>query len=213
LADGQIIQKSGGLQKFYNNYSCIFDDIIKNKSKDKNLYYTIKVKPLEYLKSMYFINKTFEDFNNNLPINEQNKKIKLFNILPSKNKYYNNYVPFSSYTLAYLLNYNIQNKETKQQDNQLVENMFNDLFNFDKIHIRKNLIFTGHFETDGIGCSLQFYNLNKLNINKKKKSEQDLKYLNEINNPGLYRNKKIIGIDPGKYNILYLKLLKPDGLQ
>ena len=88
MAIGQIIQKSESLQQFYNNYSYIFDDIIKNKSKDKNLYYTIKVKQLEYLKSMYFINKTFEDYNNKLPINEQNKKIKLFNILPSKNKYY-----------------------------------------------------------------------------------------------------------------------------
>ena len=154
---------------------------------------------------MYFINKTFENFNNKLSVNEQNKKIKLFNILPSKNKYYNNYVPFSSYTLAHLLNYNIENKETYQQDNQLVENMYNELFNFDKLHIKKNLIFSGHFETDKIGCSLHFYNLNKIkDNNKKKKSEQDLKYLNEIDNPGLYRNKKIIGFDPGKYNILYM---------
>jgi len=88
LADGQIIQKSESLQQFYNTYSYIFDDIINNHFKNYNLYYTIKAKPLEYLKSMYFINKTFEDFNNNLLPNEQNKKIKLFNILPSKNKYY-----------------------------------------------------------------------------------------------------------------------------
>ena len=195
---------SDSLQQFYNNYSYIFDDIINNHFKEKNLYYTIKAKPLEYLKSMYFINKTFEDYNNNLLPNEQNKKIKLFNILPSKNKYYNNYVPFTSYTLGKLIKYNTENKETKKQDNQLVENMYNELFNFDKLHIRKNLIFSGHFETDGIGCSLQFYNLNKLNSNKKKNSNDDLKYLNEIDNPGLYRNKKIIGIDPGKYNILYM---------
>ena len=174
---------SEGLQKFYNNYSYIFDDIINNKSKDKNLYYTIKAKPLEYLKSMYYINKTFEDYNNNLLSNEQNKKIKLFNILPSKNKYYNNYIPFSSFTLSKLINYNTINKKTKIQDNLLIEYMYNELFNFDKLHIRKNLIFSGHFKTDRIGCSLQFYNLNKLKFNKKKKSKQDLKYLNEIDNP------------------------------
>ena len=49
--------------------------------------------------------------------------------------------------------------------------MYNELFNLDKLHIKKNLIFSWHFETDGIGCSLQFYNLNKIKDNKKKKSE------------------------------------------
>ena len=85
--------------------------------------------------------------------------------------------------------------------------MFNELFNFNNLNIRKNLIFTGHFETDGIGCSLQFYNI-KHKITKKKEDNDnnDLLYLDKLKRKDLnkLKDKKIIGIDPGKYNILYM---------
>jgi len=207
---------SNKLQQFYNKYENIFNVKFDKYKEEKSLYYNIKISPESYFKSMYLINKEFEDYNNKIKelINKTENKeekyklnssiIKLFNILPSKNNYFNNYIPFSPYTLAKLINYNILNKETKKQDDNLVNNMFNKLFNFNKLNIRKNLIFTGHFETDGIGCSLQFYNT-KYKITKKKE-DNDLKYLNnlkknELNN---LKDKKIIGIDPGKYNILYM---------
>ena len=83
--------------------------------------------------------------------------------------------------------------------------MFNELFNFNNLNIRKNLIFTGHFETDGIGCSLQFYNI-KYKLTKKKEDNNDLLYLDKLKRKDLnkLKDKKIIGIDPGKYNILYM---------
>ena len=82
--------------------------------------------------------------------------------------------------------------------------MFNEVFNFKHLKLSKNLLFTGHFETDGIGCSLQFYN-NKKKLSKSKK-DNDLKYLENLNKEELdkIKDKKIIGIDPGKYNILYM---------
>jgi len=169
---------------------------------------------------MYFINKSFEDYNNiikekiNSSNNPDDKKklnssiIRLFNIIPSKNNYYNGYIPFSTTSLASLLGYKITKKITNDkgkksefQDRHLIESMFNDLFNFNKIN-RKNLVFSGHFETDGIGCSLHFYNLNKLKGKKKEKDE--LQYLDNAKNKKQLKDKKIIGIDPGKYNILYM---------
>ena len=128
---------------------------------------------------MYYINKSFEDYNNlikeliNSSNNPDEKKklnqsiIKLFNILPSKNNYYDS-IPFSTTSLAYLLNINItktiineDNKPSIIQDKNIIEKIFNSLFNFNKIK-RNNLIFSGHFKIDGIGCSVQFYNLFKL---------------------------------------------------
>ena len=66
--------------------------------------------------------------------------IKLFNILPSKSNYYNGYIPFSTTSLAYLLNINItkeiindDNSTSIIQDKHLIEKMYNSLFNFNKI--------------------------------------------------------------------------------
>ena len=219
---------SDKLKSFYNEYKHIFvlEDYLKDneKHRKKSLHYIIKCKPLFFLKSMYYINKSFEDFNNIIKyriktLNNPNEKkklnqriIKLFNILPSKNNYYNGYVPFSTTSLAYLLNINItkeiineDNTTSIIQDKDLIEKMYNSLFNFNKIIKQRNLIFYGHFETDGIGCSLQFYNLNhKKNKNKKEKNKQELTYLDNAKNKKELKNNKIIGIDPGKYNILYM---------
>ena len=209
---------SNKLQEFYNEYIDIFNVKFDKYKKDKSLYYNIKISPESYFKSMYLINKEFEDYNNNIKelINKTEDKkekdklnssiIKLFNILPSKNNYFNNYIPFNITSLASLINYKITKTKGKtiKQDNNLIQNMFNELFNFNKLNIRKNLIFTGHFETDGIGCSLQFYNI-KHKITKKKE-DNDLIYLNKLKKEELnnLKDKKIIGIDPGKYNILYM---------
>ena len=78
--------------------------------------------------------------------------------------------------------------------------MYNSLFNFNKIIKQRNLIFYYHFETDGIGCSLQFYNLNHLikgkkNKNKKENNKQELTYLDNAKNKKELKDKKIIGID------------------
>ena len=51
--------------------------------------------------------------------------------------------------------------------------MFNSLLNFNKIIKIRNLIFSGHFETNGIGCSLQFYNLNHLIKGKNNKNKKE----------------------------------------
>ena len=79
------------------------------------------------------------------------------------------------------------------QDKDLIEKMYNSLFNFNKIIKQRNLIFYYHFETDGIGCSLQFYNLNHLI--KGKKNKQELTYLDNAKNKKELKDKKIIGID------------------
>ena len=167
-------QLSKGLKQFYNDHINIFkvdiDEDVKKKIKNKNLFSFVKYCPLNYLKSMYLINKFFEDYNNNikqqieLENNPYKKKklnssiIKLFNILPSKNNYYNGYVPFSTSSISSLLSYTINKKVTKIvnnkkidsyiQDIELINKMYNDLFNFNKIIKHRNIGFSGYFYTE-----------------------------------------------------------------
>ena len=110
------------LQEFYYKYENIFNVKFDKFKNDKSLYYNIKISPESYFKSMYLINKEFEDYNNNIKIlidKTEDKKekdklnssiIKLFNILPSKNNYFNNYIPFNTTSLASLINYKITKK-------------------------------------------------------------------------------------------------------
>lgn len=200
------------LKEFYNNNKDIFEVRFDKYKSDKPLHYNIKISPLSYLKSMYLINKSFEDFNTSLrdKINEckdekekfklNSQVISLFNIIPSKNNYFNNYVPFSTTSLSSLLKYDINDKIDKhiKQNQEKVNNMWNDLFDLNKLNIRKNLVFAGHFETDGIGCSLLFNDIK----NKKSSSKTDLPYLNKTKED--LKDKKIVGIDPGKYNLLFM---------
>ena len=59
---------SNKLKLFYEDYINIFilEDYLKDNEKHikKSLNYIIKCKPLFFLKSMYYINKSFEDYNN-----------------------------------------------------------------------------------------------------------------------------------------------------
>ena len=82
---------SDKLKQFYDNNKNIFvlEDYLNEDSnkkyKEKPLCYIIKIKPVYFLKSMYFINKSFEDYDNKIKekINSSNnpnekKKIKFF---------------------------------------------------------------------------------------------------------------------------------------
>ena len=59
---------SDKLKTFYDDYKhiVVLENYIKDNEKHikKSLHYIIKCKPLFFLKSMYYINKSFEDYNN-----------------------------------------------------------------------------------------------------------------------------------------------------
>ena len=59
---------SDKLKRFYDDYKHIFvlEDYLKDneKHRKKSLNYIIKCKPLFILKSIYYMNKSFEDYNN-----------------------------------------------------------------------------------------------------------------------------------------------------
>lgn len=169
------------------------------KYKDKPLQYDLKVNSVKYLKKMYLINKVFEDYNKTA-----DNKIKLFNIVPLKNNYYCNYIQYSSSYLEYLLS---TNKD---------DNVWHKILKFDKLKkILKNKVFALSFDTDGIGCSLLCYKEVKCKKSKKDNhgvniscdnDKFEMKYLDELKKKELnvLRNKNVVGIDPGKYNILFM---------
>ena len=77
---------SDKLKRFYDDYKHIFvlEDYLKDNEihRKKSLNYIIKCKPLFFLKSMYYINKSFEDYNNLIKdvinsSNNPNKKKKI----------------------------------------------------------------------------------------------------------------------------------------
>ena len=66
---------SNKLQEFYYKYENIFNVKFDKYKNDKSLYYNIKISPESYFKSMYLINKEFEDYNNKIKELINKKKI------------------------------------------------------------------------------------------------------------------------------------------
>lgn len=181
--------------EFINKYSDILT--LDLKYPDKPLQYDVKCNNIKYLKKMYLINNAFEEYNRT-----NDNKIKLFNIVPLKNNYYCNYIQYSTYYLNTLLSIN--------------DNVWTKILRFDKLKkILKNKIFAKVFDTDGIGCSLLCYK--EIECKKSKKDnhgvsissdikKDEIKYLDELRYEELKKlqDKNIVGIDPGKYNILFM---------
>lgn len=176
---------------------------------DKNsVHYDLCSNTFDYLRCMIYLNLEMSK------LSTDENEIKLFNVLPLRNKIKGSYTTFDTCALISLFCDKNKGKELKGfKDNQY--EIWNRYFKINKkVFKKKHYLFNFMIKTDGIGTSILFIKekdgkpikktfglLNKLaNIAK---SNND-KYIEDVENINeLLYNKKLICVDPNKSDIVY----------
>jgi hypothetical protein len=184
-------------------------NILPNKI-DKNIYYDIKVKPLDYLKGMLIMNEILEQ-----------QGSKLFQPLPLRTNIIPKHILLDTSSIASLFS----PEQTKKgellkhiKDNQT--NIWNNLFNLQhKVFKNKHYSFHHQIKTDGISCCLLFIR----NEFKDKKwgskvptvPEQEFNQIEDLSLEQLdqLKDRTIVGCDPGKHSLVYMMDDKGNKLQ
>lgn len=219
----------------------IYHDFIKEQQKylfnktinDKNKYsilYDVKCNPQKYIFTFYKILTKYEKLNEN--ITDDNKKIKLFSMLPLRTSLIPKHITIDSEILIQNFKETIKNNLNKFPEEinnieKLRRNftdyqdiLWNIFFKLDK-KINKDYKFDYLLKTDNNACSLQFAlkrdgkkqrfkkgvnkKLDDKTKNKIKKGHQDVKYIDDIlqKNRFVLKDKNIVCIDPNKGDLIY----------
>jgi len=173
--------------------------IIPVKTFKKNLYYDLMCSPMDYFPCMIKMMKQVE----------KEEQI-ICNVFPMRNEIIPKHIRLDTTTLVHLLMTKKQgNKSDYLTEGNLKRNE-NKIWDFffrteRKCFHKKHYEFHHMIETDGISCSLLL--LRKDLIGKKlpmmKKGINNEEYIDELKDYSQLQNKKIVGIDPGKNDLIY----------
>jgi hypothetical protein len=171
----------------------------KKKFEKSSIYYDLKCNPIDYLPCMVFMMKQVE-----------NEMESINNVFPLRSEIAPKYIRLDTTTIVNLLFTKKQgNKGTYKTEGNLKKNE-DKIWEFFFRTERKCFTKTGYsfhhmISTDGIGVSILF--LQKELVGKKlpmmkKKVAKEL-YIDELTDYSTLQNKKIIGIDAGKCDLIY----------
>ena len=173
----------------------------KNKFEKNSIYYDLKCSPMDYLPSMVYMMKQVE---------KETENNTIYNVFPLRSEITPKYIRLDTTTLINLLLRKEQgNKGFFKTEGNLKKNE-DKIWGFFFRTKRKQFIKTGYsfhhmISTDGIGVSILFLRKDfvgkKLPMMKKKISKE--LYIDEIYDYSEIQNKKIIGIDAGKCDLIY----------
>ena len=175
--------------------------ILPNKKKfEKNsIYYDLKCSPMDYLPSMIYMMK-----------NVENEEESVNNVFPLRSEITPKYIRLDTTTLVNLLLRKEQgNKAFYKTEGNLKKNedkLWKFFFRTErKCFSKTDYSFHHMISTDGVGISILFLQ-NELVGKKlhmmKKKIVKEL-YIDELSDYTTLQNKKIIGIDAGKCDLIY----------
>jgi hypothetical protein len=189
-------------KKYYHNWiSKQKQHILPNKKKfEKNsIYYDLKCFPMDYLSSMVYMMK-----------NVENEEESVNNVFPLRSEITPKYIRLDTTTLVNLLLRKEQgNKAFYKTEGNLKKNedkLWKFFFRTErKCFFKAGYSFHHMISTDGVGISILF--LQKELVGKKlpmikKKVSKEL-YIDELTDYSTLQNKKIIGIDAGKCDLIY----------
>jgi len=112
-----------------------------------NIYYDVKARPQNYLKSMIILNELIQDLNN-----RRGTEYKLFQVLPLRTSIVPKYITLDTASIVSLF---IGRAECFQNLSDLSYKIWRCVFNLDdKCFIRKNHKFIHMVKTDGVACSI-----------------------------------------------------------
>jgi hypothetical protein len=164
----------------------------------KNYGYDVKVAPHKY---MYYTIKMSDYL-------EKLDNIKLFQSIPLRTQIIPKYITLDACCILNLLNIPTTNYLKKyplsNSENRL--EIFGMLFKLDKkVMNMKNYEFKT-IQTDGVGVSIIFQTIGSKWGKKKTIEKLDDPYITDLSNEDLLicKNKKLISVDPGKSNLVYL---------
>ena len=171
----------------------------KEKFQKQSIYYDLKCKPMDYLPCMLTIMKQVE-----------NELETISNVFPLRSSIAPGYIRLDTITLVYLLlrkeqgkvcEYNNKGNTKKHEDK-----IWQFFFRTEKKIFRKNRFSFHHMiSTDGVGVSILFIRedlVGKRLPSAKKGISREL-YIDELNDYSGLQDKKIVGIDPGKEDLIY----------
>ena len=171
----------------------------KEKFQKQSIYYDLKCKPMDYFPGMIAMMKQVEK-----------EEATLSNVFPLRSSIAPGYIRLDTITLVYLLlrkeqgkksDYNHQGNTKKHEDK-----IWKFFFRTEKKVFRKtDFSFHHMISTDGVGVSILFLRedlVGKRLPSSKKGVSREL-YIDELKDYTTLQYKKIVGIDPGKEDLLY----------
>ena len=192
------------------------------KTFDKdNIHYDLKSNTQDYLVSMFYISNELEKLNE-IRIQKEEKKIRLFNVLPLRTNIVGKNICID--TCGLISNFlgdeptSSHLKDYKKENNQY--KLWNRFFKLNKRVFKKGKKYTFSFmiRTDGVsGCSLFVRTdtdgnpLKKTNKNKKCSEEVNTDYIEKTEITNELRKMKVVCCDPGMSDLIYCGAKDDDG--
>ena len=196
--DGKLYQSSPHYHKWITEQK---QNILprKNKYEKNSIYYDLKCKPMDYFPCMIFMMKQVE--NDGESIN---------NVFPLRSEIAPKYIRLDTTTLVNLLLRKEQGKKSFYKTEGNLKKNEDKIWKFFFRTERKLFMKTGYsfhhmISTDGVGVSILL--LRKDLVGKKlpvmnKKGSKEL-YIDELDNYTDLQDKKIVGVDAGKEDLIY----------
>ena len=183
----------------------------KSKFDKDSIYYDLKSNTQDYLQTMFYLATKFEKINEEF--NENDKEIRLFNVLPLRKNIVGKNICIDTCALIS----NLLGKEStanhlknyKEDDNQYL--LWERFFRLNKkVFNKKQYEFSYMIRTDGISCCILFIRtdkdgnpLKKTIINKKMCEEINTDYIEQTEITDELKKKKVICIDPNYSDLIY----------
>lgn len=168
----------------------------KPKFLKDSIFYDIQAKPQDYLKPMIFMMKMVEK-----------KEGKIYNVFPLRSEIIPKHITIDTTTLVKLLITKKQGLKTFYAKNisKLQDKIWKFFFRTErKCFKKKDYTFNNLIETDGVSCSILLLREDQNGKRNVKNNNINLEiYLDSLKNFDQLKNKKIVGIDPGKEDLIY----------
>ena len=219
-ADLRLVKKD--LLKSTDNFESdeIFSDwlklhkpniIRKNKFNKDSIDYDLCSSSLDYLKSLFYMNKELEKINQER-IKKNKEQFKLFQVIPQRTSIKSCYITLDTCSLINLtITENFKKYLDKVEDCQ--EELWDNNFRTNKKEFkRNNYEFNYMIKTDGVGCSIllvklkngkPIYTTSKIQKDVKTKLESLDKYIEDVEITKEIKNKRIVCLDPNLSDIYY----------
>ena len=171
----------------------------KEKFQKQSIYYDLKCKPMDYLPCMIAMMKQVEN-------NEET----ISNVFPLRSSISPGYIRLDTITLVYLLLRKEQGKKSDYNNQGNTKKHENKIWKFffrteKKVFRKTGFSFHHMISTDGVGVSILFIRddlVGKRLPSAKKGVSKEL-YIDELNDYSALRDKTIVGVDPGKEDLIY----------